>query len=191
MKKIILVLIIVSSFVNAGKIFLEYTFDMNKSDIPGLKEVKDNKLATKPLKLYRDDYNQDFLFIDNKLKIVHLIMDNVNLKESIEKTLKSGFRLKKIIAKTKYGKQKINNVGELLKLVDKITIESIVFDSFIDTELQFEQNDAVIIMTYKKYMRREESGCIKCDEINGKISKEYEILEYFFTEKDKKDTLSK
>jgi len=189
MKKIILGLLVASSFINAGKIFLEYTFDMSRSEINKinqLTEIVDDRLAPKPLKLYKDEYNQNFIFLKDKLKIVHINIEKIDFKKSIEDTLKSGFRLKKILAKTKYGEANVKNVGELLKLVDKITIESIVFDSFINTELQFENGEGqAIIMTYKKYVKRENSDCIKCDEINGKISKEYETLEYYFTEKPK------
>ena len=186
MIKILLVFTLLLVNVNAGKIFLGYEFDMDKNKIEGLKKVEDKESFPKPLEVYMDENNQKFIFLNNKLKMVNITYDKVDLRHNIESVLKNEFRLNEIKAKTKYGKQQIKNVGELLALVEKTKEEAYIFDSFVEVDLRFENiSGIVIVFAYKNYMKRESLDCIKCEEIEGKKNIDFEVLDIYFTE-DKK-----
>jgi len=183
MRKIILSMLLIFTFSNAGKIYLGYEFNMDKKDIPNLIQIKDEIDFPEPFKVYKDENGQIFIFKNNKLKAVKIIITKINLKKNIEENIKNGFRLKKILVRNKYGQKKVNNVKELLEFVDKAKEEAELFDSFIVANLAFENDKNSILMTYKLYMKRNVSKCIQCDFVKGKEARDYELLSYLFTQK--------
>ena len=146
MKKILLGLLLTIGFANAGKIYLGYTFDMDKSEIKDIKQVENTIDFPKPFTIYSDEYEQSFIFMEDKLKAIK-INSTKNLKPAIEENIKNGFRLQKIIARDKYGKQKVNNVAELMNLIKKTSTEAQLFDAFIEANLLFRNGNNIIAMT--------------------------------------------
>ena len=183
MKKIILGMFIIVGFANAGKIFLDYTYNMDKNEISGLENIGNTMEFPKPFKIYKDEANQVFIFLDNKLKAVTVEYDDYNLKTEIENVLKNGFRLQNINFGNKDGKKSVKNVGELLIAVEDERNRSKIFNSGMRGILIFKnETNQKIIIDFKEAIIREHKDCRNCEEIDGMNVSETKRLNIYFTE---------
>jgi len=190
-KKIILMTIVLISTINAGEIFRNYSYDQDKASIRNLEKIEKPILFKNQESMTAYQDNEDFTLIFQKtergerLRFVQVLMIKFDLKEEIERTLKSGFRLKKIVLTNKYGKQNVQNVGDLIRKINIEKDKATIFNTVINANLLFQQEKAIMIMDYNTAINRTGSGCKTCDELKGTNLEEKAFLTLLFTEKTK------
>ena len=167
MKKILFLLLAGLTFANAGKIFLDYEFNMPFSKMENLEETT-IKNFPKPFKTYKDEYNQHFIFLDNQLKVVYIAYQNMDLKTEIEKVIQNGFTLQSIKYANKYGDKEIKNVGELIKEIEYQREASEIFNSAIKAVLIFHGKEKEkIVFDFTEGIERDVKDCVACNFIEG------------------------
>lgn len=184
MKKILFLLLAGLTFANAGKIFLDYEFNMPFDKMENLTEDK-LKSFPAPFKVYKDEYNQHFIFLDDKLKVVYIAYKDFDLKNEIEKTIQNGFTLQSIDYENKQGKKEIKNVGELIQEIEKEKINAKIFNSIMKGRLVFlGKNKEKIVFDFLEGVDIVVPDCTACKEVDGITREEINILNIYFTERE-------
>ena len=184
MKKIMIIVMMMVSFIQADVLIESYEYGQEKSTIKDIVKIeKPNFLYDmKNIETYEDKKGTVLAFTNNKLKYVIIGTNKFDLKEKIEVLIQNEIRLKKILFMTDKENITVENVGSLLEEIKKIKEKATILDSMAQANLLFQKDKTSVVMTYILEIERKGSGCNTCDELKGTNIVEKEYLRLLFTE---------